>query len=113
RVRAGARRLVDDYSVVERHGAGQVDWRPEARDIRGPTGEIRPMVDESLIDPVDAVVLAVTGVLEAARDQDGVLGREFSEHGGKQRLLMEVHIVVIAAAIVAREARARRHVRGQ
>ena len=112
RVRAGARRLVDDDPAIERHRSGEVDLRPEARDRSHDTaGEIGAVVDECLIDPIDAVVFAVPGVLETAGDQDAVSRRDLGEHGGKQRLLMKIHVVVIAAAVVARETHARSHVR--
>jgi hypothetical protein len=53
---------------------------PETRDVRraahDTAGQVRAIVDELLIDPIDAVVFAVGGVLEAAGDQHRVLRRD-------------------------------------
>ena len=106
-VRPGARRLIDQNAVVEHRGSGQIHLRPVAGNRSdGGAREVRSVVDEPLVDPIDAVVFAVTRVLEAARDQHGVLRRVLHEHRRKQRLLMKIHVVVVAAAVVAGETHA-------
>jgi hypothetical protein len=111
RVRAGARRLVDEDPVAQGHGAGEVDFGSVAvdRTHRSP-GQIRPIVDQSLVHPVNAIVLAVAGVGHIGADRDAVRRRHLGQNGDIQRLLVEIHVVVVAAAVVAGEADARGHI---
>jgi hypothetical protein len=75
---------------------------PKAGDRgRGPAREVGTVVDQSLVDSIHAVVFAVPGVDDFGVELDRVLRREVGEHHAVQRLLMKIHGVVVAAAIVA------------
>ena len=114
-VRARAGRLIDEGAGVEHGGTGQIHLRAEADDTaeRWSAGEVGAVVDKILVHAVDAVVLPVAGIGDVAVDRDLVVGGHVGDQGGIQRLLVEIHVVVVAAAVVAGEAHAPGQIRDQ
>src|SRR6266852_9927607 len=75
-VRTRTRGFVDDDPVAELDRTPQVYGRPEGRDRYGrAAGEVRAVVDQSLIHSIDAVAFTVSGVDKLAVELDRVFRR--------------------------------------